>query len=278
MPELPEVELGRKIATRVSAGRTIDRAECDDDDIVFDGVTPDEVKRTIEGRRVESVERWGKQLWFEFDRGPALLVHFGMTGAFRVPDAAPLRLESSPKELDTGWPPKFVKLLLTFDDGGVLAFTNSRRFGRIRLRDDPRGTPPVSELGFDPLTALPSPEEFDALLERRSGTLKGLLLQQSFAAGVGNWIADEVLYHAKLAPARKVTSLDRADRRRLRSKLRAVIERTVQVDADKNRLPRGWLFHRRWGKDPAARTADGEPITIETIAGRTTAWVPTVQR
>ncbi|MCA8961716.1 MAG: Fpg/Nei family DNA glycosylase, partial [Planctomycetes bacterium] len=168
-------------------------------------------------------------------------------------------------------------LHLWFDDGGQLVLTNARRLGRIRLRDDPMNEPPIAELGFDPLLALPSPREFDALLGCRTGTLKGLLLDQSFAAGVGNWVADEVLFQARLAPRRRVGSLSADERRRLRTGLRSVIRKAVDVDADKARFPKRWLFHHRWGKSDAAVTADGDPIRHETIAGRSTAWVPRVQ-
>ena len=64
----------------------------------------------------------------------------------------------------------------------------------------------------------------------------------------------------------------------MRAKLRSIITRAVRVDAEKDRFPRTWLFHRRWGKQDDARTARGEPIAHIDLAGRTTAWVPSVQR
>ncbi len=277
MPELPEVELGRKIAERAVVGRTIERLECADDDIVYDGVEPAAVCRALRGARVDAVARLGKHLWFELDRRPWPLFHFGMTGAFRVPGETPLRLESSPKELDAVWPPKFVKIRMWLDDGGELVMTNARRLGRIRLRNDPRNEPPISDLGFDPLLAMPSAAEFEALLARRKGVLKGLLLNQGFAAGVGNWIADEVLYQAKIDPRRRANSLSPAECLLLRTKLGSVIGKAVDVDADKDRLPTSWLFHYRWGKNQDAVTPAGEKIQIDTIAGRSTAWVPALQ-
>ena len=63
--------------------------------------------------------------------------------------------------------------------------TNKRRLGRIRLREDPASEPPVGALGFDPLTSMPTSRRFVKLLRQRKGNLKGLLLNQSFAAGVG---------------------------------------------------------------------------------------------
>ena len=68
--------------------------------------------------------------------------------------------------------------------------------------------------------------------EWRTVSLKGLLLDQGFAAGVGNWIADEVLYQAKLDPRRPASSLDDREVGRLRSRLRSVIQRAVEVDAE----------------------------------------------
>ena len=47
---------------------------------------------------------------------------------------------------------------------------------------------------------------------------------------------------------------------------------------DSDRYPRGWLFQRRWGKNPRAMTMTGERIRHITVGGRTTAWVPACQR
>lgn len=278
MPELPEVERGRRIAESVARGRVIERVSCANDDIVFEGVTPAHVRRALTGATVEAVQRRGKHLWFDLDRPPHPLFHFGMTGSFRTPTSVPLKLASSSrKSEDAAWPPRFTKIRLFFDDGGELVMTNSRRLGRIRLREDPRSEPPIALLGFDPLLDLPSSAEFAHRLTRRSVTMKGLLLDQSFAAGVGNWIADEVLYQAKIDPRRRADTLTKEEARRVRTKLRAIVRRAVEVDADKRRFPRSWLFHDRWGKGEEARTAKGDRIEFLTVAGRTTAWVPAIQ-
>lgn len=278
MPELPEVELGRKTAEGVAVGRVVTACSVANDSIVFDDIPPNAVKKVLVGATIESVSRHGKHLWFELDRRPWPLFHFGMTGAFRVPDIVPLPLESSPKNADHSWPPRFTKIHMTFDDGGELAMVNKRRLGRIRLRNEPREEAPIANLGFDPFLELPGLARFRTLIGRRSVTLKGLLLDQSFAAGVGNWIADEVLFQAKLDPRRRADTLTPDEVKRLRAKLKVVIDRAVAVDADKTRFPKSWLFHRRWGKQDGAVTTKGDPIVHLDIAGRTTAWVPAVQR
>jgi formamidopyrimidine-DNA glycosylase len=278
VPELPEVEAARRLAARVAVGRRIVDVWCAADPIVFERGSAARVRAALRGRRVRAARRHGKHLWLELDRRPWLLMHFGMTGGLHVPARPPLRLRSTRGWAPPGWPPRFAKLLLRFDDGGALALADARRLGRIRLRQDPRREPPLSELGFDALHELPSAARFHALLRARGAPLKAVLLDQTFAAGVGNWIADEVLYQACLAPRRRASTLTAEESARLRRRLRAVLATAVRTGADSDRFPRSWLFHHRWDRDPLARTARGERIRWETIAGRTAAWCPALQR
>jgi formamidopyrimidine-DNA glycosylase len=277
MPELPEVEVGRLIARRVAVGRVISGVRCTDDPIVFDGLTSTRVEQLLRGRRVGAVRRHGKHLWFELDRRPWPLFHFGMTGGFHVPRGGGVKLVSS-GDVSPTWPPRFAKLHLIFADGGELVLSDARRLGRVRFRDDPPHEPPIALLGFDALREIPSLPRFREMLRTRSAPLKALLLDQSFAAGVGNWIADEVLYQARLDPRRGADSLSPPEAARLRARLRSVVSWSVRVRSDSDRYPRTWLFHYRWGKRSDGTTARGERIRYLTLGGRTTAWVPVVQK
>jgi formamidopyrimidine-DNA glycosylase len=265
MPELPEVEFARRLAERALVGRRIVGVAVARDPIVYEGVGARRFASALRGRRVGAVARRGKHLWLETDQRPWLVLHFGMTGRFVVYEERRDR-------------PRFWKLELLLDDGKRLAMRNARRLGRIRLRMDPPHEPPISLLGFDALLEMPPLRAFAGSLEVRRGPIKGVLLDQRFAAGVGNWIADEVLYQARIAPQRRACDLSLDEVRRLRTKLRTVVRAAVAVEADSSRFPRSWLFHHRWGRNAEARTSAGLPIEHDTIAGRTTAWVPAVQR
>jgi formamidopyrimidine-DNA glycosylase len=263
VPELPEVEAARRRAERQLVGRRILAVATVPDPIVFEGTSPRRLA-ALRGREILAVRRRGKHLWMELDRRPHLLFHFGMSGGFRLvgPD--------DPR-------PRFWKLDLVAEGPRRLAFTDPRRLGRVRLRRNPEGEAPVKNLGFDVLDELPPTPEIVEILARHGAPVKAVLLDQSLFAGVGNWIADEVLYQAGLDPRRPASSLAREEVGRLRSRLGDIVRRAVAVDADSARFPRTWLFHRRWGRKPGAHTARGEPIAFLTVGGRTTAWVPSRQ-
>lgn len=277
MPELPEVETARRAAAAAAIGRRIVDAVVADDPIVFERVAPDRVRRALRGRLVRAVHRHGKHFWFELDRRPWLSVHFGMAGGLHTLRRTSVRLVSSERRAEAGWPPRFTKLRLLLDDGGELVIADGRRLGRIRLRRDPATEPPIARLGFDALRGVPGSARFRALARTRAVPVKALLLDQGFAAGVGNWIADEILYQARIAPRRPVRSLSDLELDRLRARLRAIVRRAVAARADSDRFPRAWLFHRRWNARPGI-TVHGDAIRRETIAGRTAAWVPARQR
>jgi formamidopyrimidine-DNA glycosylase len=264
VPELPEVEAARRRAERHLGRRRILGVAAVADPIVFGGVTPRRLASALRGRRVVALRRRGKHLWMELDRRPWPLFHFGMTGSFA------LYGEDAPR-------PRFWKMELRMDDGRRLAFVDSRRFGRVRLQTDPQRERPLVNLGFDVLDELPPARNLVPVLARRSAPVKAVLLDQSLFAGVGNWIADEVLYQARLDPRRPASALSPQEVSRLRERLRAVVRRAVDVEADAARFPRTWLFHHRWGRNREARTARGEGIVHLTVGGRTTAWVPSRQ-
>lgn len=92
-------------------------------------------------------------------------------------------------EYRTLW--KFILYLKGEDDEEAqqVAFIDPRRLGRIRLCKTPLTEPPISTLGFDPVISMPDFEYFKKGVLKRSCPVKALLLDQSFSAGVGNWVA-----------------------------------------------------------------------------------------
>ena len=281
MPELPEVEQARKLFARVCVGRHVVKCAVEQDFKVFDGVAPNEFARHLLHQRVTGAGRKGKQLWVELEKRPWALIHLGMTGSFAAIDARgdvhTAHYVNSNVDASC-WPPKHWKFHIELDDGGKVAFIAIRRFERVRLLHDPPSESPVKDLGFDPLTAMMPLGAFADVMQGRSGPVKGALLDQHFCAGVGNWIADEVLYQARVHPETPSSRLSQAQAAAIHTQLQLIVKTACDAEAESARFPGDWLFHFRWTGKAASRTFDGKPIAFSTVAGRTTAWVPSVQR
>lgn len=257
------------------------------DDKVCGGCSESRFARALRGRRFVRAARRGKQLWLELDGDApcseprALLVHLGMTGTLLVRgEPAPHYKTFKISESATCWPPKFAKFELVLSDGGRVAYTDPRRFGRVLLRGcDFAEVSPISDLAPDALDP-PALEDCLELLKRRSAAIKAVLLDQgALVAGVGNWVADEVLYAAKVHPASKANALSREHVVRLREALVSVCRTACAAEADSSRFPENWLFHHRWQnlKTGKVQTRIGT-VHFETVAGRTSAFVPAVQK
>ena len=259
MPELPDVEMARRYLARHAAGRRIKRVLVPDPGIVRNA-GPRALAAALRGRPVVEPERIGKWLGCWTD-GPGLLLHFGMTGELRSSSEDPARH-------------RWDRLILTFDDGTELRYRNLRRLGGVWLaRNRDEAAAVLGRLGPDALAV--GTDELVERLSRRRGGLKAALLDQTFLAGVGNLLADEILWRARLHPRRRIETLERAERSRLARALGSVVrewvERYDDVMDDRARLisVRG----EAGAECPRCRTA----LERTTAVGRTTWFCPSCQ-
>jgi formamidopyrimidine-DNA glycosylase len=259
VPELPEVETWRRLAEREGTGRTIREVRVAEDPIVMDENPPTAFLDALLNRKILETHRRGKHMWLAFDQPGHLYLHYGMSGSLWAhgPDGGP----------------SHAKLALGLDNGVWLTYRNPRRIGKVRLYADARLSKPVSALGPDPLVDSLDAARLAEAFAGKKRPIKSTLLDQRLFAGVGNWIADEVLYQARLSPHRPCGGLKKGELTTLLRTLHRILEKAVDVGADDSRFPKTWLFHHRWGK-LAEQTARGERIVFETIGGRTCAWVP----
>ena len=145
-----------------------------------------------------------------------------------------------------------------------MAFSDARRLGRIKMRISPLTEPPISSLGFDPLLSMPSLDEYTHKVEKRKCPIKALLLDQSFNAGVGNWVAgvplssiaislrlsphakDEILFHSGVHPERRCHTIAPEEVEKLYNNTLYVCQTAVDLEADSEKFPPHWLFEHRW--------------------------------
>ncbi|MHC1559050.1 Fpg/Nei family DNA glycosylase [Actinomycetospora sp. C-140] len=261
MPELPEVESARRVLERAALGRRVDAVD-DADGYVCRPHAPGEIGRALVGTELTTAHRRGKALWCDTAGGPVLGVHLGMSGKLVI--AAP-----DGREIDGGdhWEfgrqPgdfRFSRFSVTFADGGVLHLIDPRRLGRVRL------DPPVDDLGPDAATV--GAAAFEVALGRGRAPVKARLLDQHAVAGVGNLLADEILWRAALDPARAVDTVAADERAGLHDQVLATIAEALR-DGGVHTLT--LVPHRH----PGGRCpGDGSELRRATVGGRTTFWCP----
>src|SRR5260370_3319288 len=201
MPELPEVETARRLIADLALGRRITGVD-DADTFVCRPYSPGELREALTGRTVTAAHRRGRHMWGEASSlagsaipGPDLGIHLGMSGRIVVtaPDGwvaeggDPPGRDAQPRKAE--WD----RFTLEFADGGRMALFDKRRLGRIVLNPD------IDALGPD--AAEVTPAQFRALITKGTIAVKARLLDQSKIAGVGNLLADEILWQAKAPPA-----------------------------------------------------------------------------
>jgi formamidopyrimidine-DNA glycosylase len=253
-----EVETYRQVAD-LAVGHEVVRVDAPDTWFVKHGTTAEQLQVLV-GQTVRGTRRIGKLLLVELD-DDVLGLRFGMTGRLVVDGQAPIeRLEYSPHRTDPAW----IRFALGFADLGDLLLVDPRRLGGVELDPD------TGHLGVDALAV--GPAQLRDLLARSRAPLKAFLLDQGRVAGIGNLLADEMLWRAGLDPARPAQSLTAPEVRRLHKHLRA----TILDLGDRGGSHTGDLHvHRHRG---ATCPRDGTPLERRTIGTRTTYSCPHHQR
>ena len=256
MPELPEVESARSLIAERALGREIVAVD-DHDTYVCRPHAPGELADALTGARLTAACRRGKAMWCVTDQGPVLGLHLGMAGRILVDDASagdPVRYSPITGRGNPVW----ARFRLDFADGGRLVLFDKRRLGRAVLDPDLTG------LGPDALDI--SRDAFRARVGRGEAPLKARIMDQAVLAGVGNLLADEALWQARLPPLRPAGSLSDGDLDALRRVLRRATRRAIA----RGGVHTGDVIEHRMRGGSCPRC--GAEMVRATVGGRTTWW------
>jgi formamidopyrimidine-DNA glycosylase len=286
VPELPEVETARKLIAERALHRTIVAVD-DTDSYVCRPHAPGQIRDALLGRQLVAAHRRGKTMWCETsgldgsaehgspehgspehgspehgspEHGPDLGLHLGMAGRIVVESPGletawggePFRRDAQPARA------QWDRFRLDFADGGSLVLFDKRRLGRVWLN------PGLAALGPDAGTVTEA--EFRDLVRRGTVAVKARLLDQSKIAGVGNLLADEALWQARISPQAPAGSLSRPAVSRLYHSLQAAL---ASAEANGG-VHTGEVIaaRRRGGVCPRC----GAPMRQGVVGGRTTWW------
>jgi formamidopyrimidine-DNA glycosylase len=263
MPELAEVEYFRR-QWDPGLGSRIIRVAAHSGKRVFRGTEVGTLEKALAGAKFLNSEGHGKQMLFRFSGGASLAIHLGMSGLLRV-------------EASKFLPGKHDHLVL-FQKERSLVYSDPRMFGRVRFalgKEDPEwwsNLPPavVSRRFTGALL-------HEQLLRRQRSPIKAVLLDQTVFPGVGNWMADEILWQIKLHPATRAGELSVSQEHDLWRTGRAICRTALKTIGLDRSEPLNWLIHHRWKKGGRCPRHDSL-LNHGTIAGRTTAWCPVCQK
>jgi formamidopyrimidine-DNA glycosylase len=291
MPEIAEVARVVHYIRKHLVGKTLSKVVAVDDANVYGkvGTSGAEFQKALTGRKIIGAGQQGKYFWIVMDKPPHPLMHFGMTGWLKIKSEDTYYYRKKEGEDEDEWPPRFWKFHLNTKEEPKVeaAFVDSRRFARVRLLDckanDIRNVSPLKENGPDPVVDkdLVTVDWLMALCRRKKIPIKALLLDQANISGIGNWVGDEIMFHARMHPEQYSNSLSDHQAKQLHESLHYICGTAVDLLADSEKFPDDWLFKHRWGKgkkDAPKSLPTGEKITFLTVGGRTSAVVPSMQK
>ena len=249
MPELPEVENYRIYLEDTSMNRLITGIEIVDQRLIK--VPEDVLQNELINKSFVSSRRIGKYLFISTSGTQILVVHFGLTG----------NLEFYKDVEDR---PKYAQVLFHFNDGFTLAYLSRRKFGWIDLANDIENFRKTKKLGRDATEI--AFEEFYEPIKKSKAPIKSKLLDQKYFAGIGNWIADEILYQSKLHPKSMAYRLTKQDFKLLFEKMQHILAVALQHHAVFEEFPEYFLIHNR--KDGGTCYHTGDDLVRIEVGGR----------
>ncbi|MCU0801204.1 MAG: bifunctional DNA-formamidopyrimidine glycosylase/DNA-(apurinic or apyrimidinic site) lyase [Rhodobacteraceae bacterium] len=222
MPELPEVETVMRGLAPVMTDQVIAKA-----DVRRDGLRwpfPSDMAARLTGQRVLGLRRRSKYILADLSSGETLLLHLGMSGRMLV-SGAPLGVfhHSHPA------PAKHDHVVLDMANGARITFNDARRFGAMDLMQTAGADAHalLAALGPEPLGNAFDEDYLVARLAGRGTPIKTALLDQHVVAGLGNIYVCEVLFRARIAPARRAGDLPQPAVRSLVPVIRAVLAEAI---------------------------------------------------
>ncbi len=272
MPELAEVEFYRK-RWAAGHGARVAKVMVHPHARVFRDCDVPALRRVLTGARLLGSETAAKQMLFRFSGDTWLGIHLGMSGELfvRAPDYPPGRHDH----------------LVLLQARHTLVFTDPRMFGGVILhrgKTAPEWWTRIAPAILSPAFTVQAVADF--LHRRARAPLKAVLLMQERFPGIGNWMADEILWRAALHPARPAGSLTPAEIRTLHRECRFVCRGALKYNAGvggrmpstlNEFMPGSWLFNHRW-EDGGRCPRTGVLLRRGEIGGRTTCWSPARQK
>lgn len=281
MPELPEVESIRRALAPVLCGARFERVDLHRPDLRMP--FPRRFRGRLLGQVVRALTRRAKYLLADLSSGDTLVMHLGMSGAFRT-----IRAGAPPggrADAVTAAVERHDHVVFHMSSGAVVAFNDPRRFGFMDLvgPGELADHPALGRLGPEPLSDAFNAVALARACRGKKTSLKAALLDQRVVAGLGNIYASEALHLARLSPARRASTISTTTGRPRQAAYRltaAIKEVLTSAIARRERASHPSSRFRVYDRDgtPCRSARCAGTIRRQVQAGRSTFFCPRCQR
>ncbi len=246
MPELPEVQtivgdLNKKVLGRKILGIWLDWPKhlnlLENRKGVLKLIKKPELKvfeKIIKGRKIIKAYRRAKNILIDLSDGYIMLVHQKMTGHLLVGKWKIIGNKAvalSPESIISDSYNRFVHVVFILNDGNMLALSDVRKFAKIILgkKEDLMNLPEVKYLGPEPLDENFKFGDFKAIISKKTGKIKQVLMDPKNISGIGNIYSDDILWLAKLNPFRPANKISDSELKNLFKAIRIVLQKAIKL-------------------------------------------------
>jgi len=224
------------------------------------------VGKKLGRRKIIGLRRRAKLLIIDFDDLSSLVIHLKLTGQL----------------IFNGQPSGYTRHVFRFNDGSRLVFNDARKFGWWKIVKDSRKL--TKNFGPEALQ-LDLADFKNALAKRPKTRIKPLLMDQTFVAGIGNIYSDEILFAARVHPARQAESLTDDEIKRIHKNIAKILKAAIKqrgssvkyyLDA-KGRRGEYKKQHKVYQKEGKSCPVCGVAIKRIKLAGRSARFCPRCQ-
>lgn len=239
MPELPEVETIVRELNRAKPkvlGSTILDVWSDTKKIIKRPKNFQKFKKEILKRKISKIWRRGKNILFELDNKKTLLIHQKLTGhllygKWKRKKGEWVSLLKGPLAEDPM--NKFLRVIFFLDNGWQISLSDLRKFAKIEILTEKELGKELSELGPEPLDRNFTFEKFkEAILKKKKGKIKKVLMDQKIIAGIGNIYSDEILWEAKIHPLKDISKISEERLKKIYFAMREILKKAIQLKGE----------------------------------------------
>ncbi|MBC7074308.1 DNA-formamidopyrimidine glycosylase [Candidatus Parcubacteria bacterium] len=195
----------------------------------------EEFKKQLLNKKISKIWRRGKNIIFSLENSLFLLIHQKLTGHL---------LYGKWERKEEKWIPKidkkelldphnlYLRAIFFLSNGWQLALSDLRKFAKIMLLGKKELEQELSQLGPEPLDPGFTFQNFKELLLKKKGEIKKVLMDQTTIAGIGNIYSDEILWHAKVHPKKKINDLSEKEIRQIYRYMKKILQKAISLGGE----------------------------------------------